>query len=330
MRRDGCRDELAVVKRRLLLDSNVWRYFVDARALPELLSATRRSRHTVLMSPAVLYEAAKTRDVVVRDKLLSAMTLSLWKRLMPEAYSEALEIRAEVRRVRPEWLKPEPDLTWFNRVRHDWTRAKGGNWDRIRIHPKFLESLEEGVTSRSREQAYRQREGSLSWSPKWRTASLMKVMAEPAKPLNGWNGTAVEAWRFAALTVFTRSLQTEDHHPYFDWLGGDIELDMMLFQSESLAKFWLHDVETVNMPRHWLRWSFEFLQRQYAVSDGTPVDAQIGTYLVDANLFLSADKTMVRIAEKCRDDAPFPLAASVRVPGGSACVEAVLEQLRAP
>lgn len=144
--------------------------------------------------------------------------------------------------------------------------------------------------------------------------------------MRGWNGKAVEAWRFAAQTAFVHSL-SRDHHPYFDWLGGDIELEMMLLQAESLGKFWLHDVETLNMPRHWLRWAFEFLQSQYAVSDGTPVDAQIGAYLIDINLFLSADKAMVRIAEKCKEDAPFSVAASQRVPGGGACVDAVIQLL---
>lgn len=316
------------MKRRILFDSNVWRYFIDADELPSLLKAARRSRHVVVMSPAVQYEAAKTGNVIVRDKLLSAMTLPAWKRLMPEAYHEAEEIRAEVRRVRPVWLRPEPDVTRFKHTRYDWTRARNGNWDRIKNHPDLLERVDEEVATRAREQAYLLREDSLGWSPKWRTASLMKTMAEPATPMKGWNGTQVEAWRFAALSVFTHSLQSKDHHPYLDWLGGDIELNMMLFQSESLVKFWLHDVETTNMPRHWLRWAFEFLQRQHAVSDGTPVDAQIGTYLLDADLFLSADKAMVRIAEKCRADAPFQVAESLRVPGGEACIEAVLQQLR--
>lgn len=141
---------LIFVKRRILLDSNVWRYFIDAEAVPALLAATRRSGHIVVMSPAVLYEAAKTRNVLVRDRLLSAMTLPLWKRLMPEAYGEAAEIPSEVRRTLPEWLKREPDLAWFKRVRYDWTRAKGGNWDRVRAYPRALESLENDVTSRAR------------------------------------------------------------------------------------------------------------------------------------------------------------------------------------
>lgn len=137
------------MKKRILLDSNVWRYFVDADALPLLMNAARRSRHVVVMSPAVMYEAAKTGNVDMRSRLLSAMSLPLWKRLMPEAFSEAAEIRAEVHRVRPDWLKPRPDWTLFNRVRHDWTRARGGNWDRIRAQPQVLKQMPRWTTSRA-------------------------------------------------------------------------------------------------------------------------------------------------------------------------------------
>jgi len=316
------------MKRRILLDSNVWRYFIDANALPALLNAARHSRHVVAMAPAVLYEAARTGNVAIKNQLLSAMTLPHWKRLMPEAYSEAEEIRAEIRRVRPEWIRPNPNMTWFNRVRHDWVRAKGGNWDRIRTRPELLDAVDDGMTSRSREQAYRTRAESMSWSPKWRTAPLTNTMSQAAAPMKGWNGEPVEAWRFDALEAFERALQRK-HHPYFEWLGGDVELGMLSFDQASLRTFWLHDVTMINMPRHWLRWAFQFLQRQYAVSDGTPVDAQIGCYLVEVDLLLSADKTMVSIAQKCKDDAPFVVAESLRVPGGGACVDAVLEQLRA-
>lgn len=43
---------------------------------------------------------------------------------------------------------------------------------------------------------------------------------------------------------------------------------------------------------------------------------------------VSANKVMVRIAEKCREDAPLPVGASLLVPAGVGCLEAVLEQLR--
>lgn len=292
---------------RILLDSNVWRYIVDAGALPAIQHAARRSRNVIVVAPAVLYEAAQTRNEAIRDRLLAAMASRVWKRLMPEAYSEAEELKAEVRRLRPEWVRPNPDLTLFKRVRHDWMRAQGGLWDRIRDDAELLQQTQAGMLKRAREQARELRDDAMAWADKWRTANLTKTMASFAAPLPGWNGQPVEPWRVDGLNVFKVSVQTPGH-PAIDWLDGELDLELMLFQSASLTTFWLHDVEAVHMPRHWLRWAFEFMQRLHKVTDGTPGDTQLGTYLVDADVFLSADKVFVAIAEKCRADAPFCIA----------------------
>ncbi len=313
---------------RILLDSNIWRYIIDDGALPAVQKAARKSRHAIAVAPAVLYEAAHTRDKTLRNALLSAMALPVWKRLMPEAYQEAEEIKAEVRRLRAEWLQPEPDVAWFNRVRHDWGRSRGGVWDRIRDEAELLQQHDAEMKQRARDQAYALREDALSWSPRWRTAPLTKTLASLPSPQPGWNGEPFEPWRFDGLAVFDNAMATKGH-PLFDWLGGEVDLNLMQFQVSSLVKFWLHDIETHRMPRHWLRWGFEFLQRLHRVTEGTPVDTQLGTYLIDVELMLSADKNLVYIAERCRADAPFPVAESRVVPGGASAVQAVLGALEA-
>jgi hypothetical protein len=101
-------------------------------------------------------------------------------------------------------------------------------------------------------------------------------------------------------------------HPSKDWLEGELDLQFMANQSEELTRFWLHEVDLLMMRRHWLRWAFEFLQRFRRVTDGTPVDIQLGTYLIDADLFVSADKVLIWIASRCRLDAPFVVAEPVK------------------
>lgn len=314
------------MRKRILFDSNVWRYLLDCGAVPELRSAARASRHTIVMSPAVYYEAARTGEVGVRNRLLDLMLLPDWKRLMPEAYQETAEIRAEVERTRPEWLRVPTEVASFKKLRHDWLRARGGNWDRIRSRPAVLPKVEGNMMTRAREQAAGMRNDARVVAPKWRRARLTEMTSTFNQPVRGWNGEPFESWRGSALTVFIHAARFEETTR--EWLGGYVELDMMLFQEESLVRFWLHDTDTAKMPRHWLRWAFEFQQRLYKLTPGTPVDAQIGTYLMDCDLLLSADKDMVRISQKCREDAPFPVGASELVPAGTGCVEAVLRQLR--
>ena len=311
---------------RILLDSNVWRYIVNAKGVPDVLRAARVSKHKILVAPAVLYEAAQTSNEEIRHELLSAMSLPLWKRLMPEAYSESEEVKAEVTRLRPDWLRQIPDRVAFNRIRHDWTRARGGLWDRITKDAEFLQRDGAATRAQARQQAKELRAEALAWPAAWRETPLTQVSMRPLFSIAGWDSTPFEPWRFDALSAFRTSMSTEGH-PAIDWLEGDVDLRFMLFQAQSLTRFWLEDVETSRMPRHWLRWAFEFLQRQQKLSDGTPVDAQIGTYLIDADLMLSADKIFVRIANRVRDDAPFPLAESRTVPGDASTLDAVLDAL---
>lgn len=113
---------------RILLDSNAWRYLVDAGAIGVVRSPPSSSRHEIVIAPAVLHEAAHSADRLLRESLLSAMISRSWRRLMPESYSEAEEIKNEVRRLRPEWLRQPPDTVWFKRLRHDWRRARDGQW----------------------------------------------------------------------------------------------------------------------------------------------------------------------------------------------------------
>src|SRR2546423_1913724 len=93
----------------ILLDSQVWGYLLYAAAIRRLVSTARRSRHDIVIAPATVYEAVHTPDPQLRTALVRAMTLTAWKRLMPEIYWEAGEIHGEVRRLHPEWLRPVPD-----------------------------------------------------------------------------------------------------------------------------------------------------------------------------------------------------------------------------
>jgi len=312
---------------RILLDSNVWRYVVDNDAVSELRNAVRRSRHSLVAAPAVLLEAARTADEKLRNQLLSAIVDRAWKRLMPEVFSEAEEFKLEVRRVRPEWLRTPARLERFKRFRFDWRRSNGGLWDRIFTDVAVLKEIEEasGDLETARQLSREFREDALSWSPKWRTVPLAKILASLPSPIPGWNGAPIEPWRVDACNVMDRVIRNPTSHATIDWIEGEINISHLLRDPASHVKFWLHDVDLMRMPRYWLRWAFEFLQRQQRITDGTPVDAQIGTYLLEVDLMLSADKMMVAIAEKCRAEAPFTIAESRKVPGGSACVDCVLD-----
>jgi hypothetical protein len=114
------------IRRRALLDTNIWRYVVDNGSQGSLLRLARGGSHAVQIAPGVLYEVLRLKDVLLRAALVRLMTDTRVHRLMPEAYSESMEILREIERIRPDWLRADPDLRFFGRLKKDWTRRTGG------------------------------------------------------------------------------------------------------------------------------------------------------------------------------------------------------------
>jgi hypothetical protein len=84
------------------------------------------------------------------------------------------------------------------------------------------------------------------------------------------------------------------------------------------------------MPRFWLRWAFGFYQSFYKVTSGTPGDAQLATYLLEADVVVSADKNFVRIADAVRPYVPASIARTKLVAGDVNGVTETLEFLQNP
>lgn len=316
---------------KILLDTNVWRYIVDHNALGAVRQAVGRSRHDIVVAPSVVYEALRTSDRELRKAIVAAMTLSCWKRLMPDAYWESHEIRFEIGRLHPEWLNSSGDLAYQRMLRHDWSRSRGGFWDRARndTHQESRRIDASGSMETSRDAARKARAHGLTMSATWRDTAFDAIKIAPIEAMPGWNGEPVDFWRLDAKENFARAMSLASH-PYFDWLAGEVNLPMLMHQTGDLTRFWFHEVVAKHMPRHWLRSAFEFQQQFHKVTDGTPCDAQLGTYLVDVDVMLSADKNMVRFAERCRSEAPFALARSQLIPGGQTAIDALLDALSRP
>ena len=118
-------------KKRALLDTNIWRYVVDNNSRGALLHIARNGAYNVQIAPGVLYETLRLKDSALRSTLVHLMTNVRFHRLMPEAYSESMEILREIERVRPDWLRKTPDLRFFNRLKKDWSR-KTGDFGQVR------------------------------------------------------------------------------------------------------------------------------------------------------------------------------------------------------
>lgn len=108
--------------------------------------------------------------------------------------------------------------------------------------------------------------------------------------------------------------------PYREWLDSEVDVMSMLADRESMNWLWLHELDARNVPRQWMRGSFEFLMAWHKVTRGTPADCTLATYLMEADVVVSADKNFVYFANRCNAEAPFETAKAVKARGGDEAV----------
>jgi hypothetical protein len=314
-------------KTRALLDTNIWRYVVDSTLQGPLLRLAREASYDVQIAPAVLYETLRLEDAGLRANLVRLMTNSRFHRLMPEAYSESMEILREIERIRPDWLRDTPDIQFFTRLKNDWTRRTGGFWVRCARFPaseaQFLRDAEGEMIAGARAQVQLAREEMINSEWK-RNPPMDKTLGGFHGPVPGWSGEMVEAWRWDSLTSLTFGLARRGN-PYRDWIAPFVELDEGLLVSAGWAEFWLHLADKHAMPRQWMRWAHSFAQRFRRVTPGSPGDTQLFTYFLDTDVVITADKALLNILEECRPYAPCPLPKGKLVSG---CDPGVADLLR--
>ncbi|GAB3253806.1 hypothetical protein GCM10027562_14780 [Arthrobacter pigmenti] len=144
--------------------------------------------------------------------------------------------------------------------------------------------------------------------------------------LPGWDGSSRDMWRLnlAQLNwhqlgvIGPRAGITGEDRTMTDWIEPWVDLGKLRSNPESFIHMWLEEGRIADVPRNWLNWAVDMVQWTSKVGSGNPVDAQHSSYLIDCDLFLTADSRFVDILERVRVDAPFPFAGTVLVDGDRA------------
>jgi hypothetical protein len=248
---------------------------------------------------------------------------------MPEAFSESHDLIQEIRRLRPEWLRARPDLAEMRRLKNDWTRKKRGFWQRLgqqrEIMPPAMMAIQAQDLMLAREEASQVRQRIANEPRGGEHTPLQEVFGIPPHG-TGWETTPVEYWRVPTYYHVVSNL-TEHANPYAEWTDGTVDLTRMFEDSNSLHQFFFRDASATRLPRAWLRASFEFLQTWRHITDGTPGDAQLASYLADADFAVSADRNFVTFANRCNEEGPLRCARAHLLPGGPGSSEALLSLL---
>lgn len=315
---------------KVLLDSNVWRYIADYGDVDKLVQVTEECRVEIVVAPALVFEAMNLEDEATRRKILRLLAHPRWTRLMPEAFLEAEEIKSIIRRLRPSWLLPAPNLTEVAQLRYDWERPEGGFWSNAGedvAPPQTDESQRsERELALARQESYEIRKRMTEQKRALPETSLGDIYHQPSDSLPGWRGQPIEYWRVPSLNVIRNELAIYTS-PYREWLDSEIDVAAIESEPESLTQLWFYEISPADAPRQWTRGAFECLQAFHKVTNGTPVDSQLSSHLVDVDAVVSADRNFVQFAQKCRTDAPFELAQPRLISGGSGAVADLLAVL---
>lgn len=314
-------------KIRLLLDTNIWCEIANAGGGDELNRIARASSVDLVVCPTIVEEVRAIPDPVRRAKSLRLVTQSGLVRLMPEAFLEMAEIKGEVRRLRPEWLIPNPNFVEFNRLRYDWVRASGGFWGRARIdaHVRITDESIRGDRELylAREESKAIRKRVFDSGENGASTPIEQVAYMPEIGTVGWSGKPVHYWRASSLYTVRKELMIYTS-PYREWLDCEVDVFAMLSGDESMNHLWFHEMDPRNVSTQWMRGAFEFLAAWHKVTPGTPGDCTLATAFTQADVVVSADKNLVAFANRCNAEAPFHTAQGALVKGGRAGVEDLL------
>ena len=321
-----------VSKPTLALDSNVWRYVIDANGVEELRRISRSANVAIVVLPAVLYETLRLPDTAMRRKIIEAQTRQTWLRVMPEAYSEAEELRLAIGRLRPEWLHPQPDLREWHKLRADWQYA---TWTRARRQTKMVADflhddapIGASELDRARKESHEARKETIRIGVTFGAVKIERLESWFTEPVPGWDGQKFEAWRVEGLNRWMPTLSGHDRGAYADWILPWLQPDILHQDFASWVRFWTRDVTRSDLPRQWIRNLMRFTASTRKVSPGSPVDIQISTYLFDCDWFCTGDAVFVECIEKIRAGAPRPLARTRLLPGGESAVGELFRFMR--
>jgi len=315
---------------RILLDTNIWRYLVDAELGNELFQVSRQSNLKIVIAPAIVIETLRMSDASTRNKIIELQTRGCWFRLMPDAFLECEDVKREMIRVHPEWELKSKNVNLFRKLRYDWVREKGGFWEKVRKDPekiaKFYKHQDSSVLEEVRGQLRKVRKSVLEeGAPMINTLSLKDWKGSWRNPLSGEQVIA-DAWRVYAELIWGNMLSSES--VFKQWLGCEIDIDFLLsYGSLDHVRFWQYEVKSENVPREWIRAVIYGMQGERKVTDGNPADSAISIHALDVDLIVSADKNFIAMLNWLQDEAPFKTAHGILVPAGKSGVEEFLRML---
>jgi hypothetical protein len=235
-----------------------------------------------------------------------------------EAQLCAEEFVRLVKRARPDWLRSIADMATVAKFNRRWTKEwwKWAAENSDKAHEIVMGGDDVAPEATLTQRDNRRKMLNDSFASDF---NHLLVSAEPRSAevyLPGWHGHQVEGWRFEIAARYWRSMSTTRGRPGYDgmvetmrqWIGSYVDLRTAVSDPVDFANLWLCEATPHDVPRDWIRAALAYTQTTMKIGPGNARDEQHSAYLVDAHLFLSADRRLVAALQEVRRQALFPLA----------------------
>lgn len=305
-------------RRGVILDTNVWNYISDSGLGEDLDAIARDLNIQWLCPPSILLELARRPPThkAERNRTIQLFSRGYRRvRLSADAEYESRELVDAIARHRPDWLRRFPDHKTWDMWHQYWT---SGVWKAAwkNSDPLFEQQPLQGDARRVIEHQEEHRDMLRSEGFPFDSLGSVKTTVN----LSGNRKVVVPVWRFELMNLFWKELigkrawvtdPTRDS-TFADWIGCHVDLYRGIADRDGFSDFWLHQVEEGEIPRNWLRWAVHWAQIRQRITPGNPADGQHVGFLLDADIFVTADKPLIEVLARLAPQAPVRFATVVR------------------
>jgi hypothetical protein len=268
-------EEIAV---RQFLDHNGLRVRVSSDNIYEML-ATPKPDHQLAQIAAVVIIADHYED-------------------RPASWQHAEEVRAEIARCQPGWLRYAPSKKLLRKAERFLVEHRN-LWHKI----KSLQLPSPGAVTIYERDARTGREHVMNFQNQ-----MKEFVRSKEARFTSYNGTtpiaqhrkltAEEFWRDDCMHVWFNALVKKERasRDYADWLSPYLKDEAFL--RDSYFTFWLEDVDPARVPKNHVVALTSYYQMHYKLSFGNAGDQIHATHLLDVDLFITADKRFHWILDK--------------------------------
>lgn len=271
---------------KLYLDTNVYSAIAKAGEVEEVRSLLSRRGAEVVASVTTLAEVWRIRDDDARANEMKAVTAVASRLLASDSYLHAQELLQAIRRHEPQWLRVHPDTSRIQPLLAFWLRSLG----KLRRDPRWVPRGQQQFEQDSEAglQLFRQDQKAK------RTFQLIKTELRKYVTILGVDVPIEDLntfWRLHSMAVWRRAIvdRIPESRDYADWLGPYLRAGAWR-DAPSLLRFWLAEVDENEVPRNRITALTEYFQTRHKITHGNANDALHAVYLVDCDVFLTADR----------------------------------------